>query len=1126
MVERDAPGRQSEARKKTRPEVDNLLTQTVDAQLLPPERFEQGKKGEIIDVLVGDDSVAILKDVEGHNEVLLVGFQGEKVDIVLDPSSHQIAENTYKVYVATKGGTESPWCESVAKIIKKLGYSVDLAKRYEDRWFSSGVSEIGINAGNDVEVDKILKAKRVFINVGPWGGELKNHRSGEQYFVFTQGNDQYAISAAPPFSNRGFITSEKLEALQDVQQLSFQTPGGKFTIQERASIINIADESGRVVSSYSGEKPVINPFNPQALYYLDDGKIFELDLSESVVRKARPAQQTQVKEKDLREFHLDPNGNYFVVRTGEQKIAIIERESGETVRTFDGAKGPTLLDQQGDILFIDTKNQLREIQTNFQAIPPGGSEVAEKRREEGLKRMQEKFAQLELRKVDKTKRAKISKKDVAETLRQSIAKQIGEEIETATDPDAIEDILDRLQALKEDPTNQAYTEVVDEFVGQVREKLSSIRTAELESQLNAFEKTLGGVESVGDTIGLGEQFAEILEFRQGIDITDPQVRRETAQRIRSLQTQKDTLTTKYQHELITVVKETLPQIQKLIEECGSVQELALLGSSTLVQQLEMMVMNVRNPEVRRELRGQYSQMRAEQRNRLEVTQRRIEAENRQRWAQVVDEAREDLEALKEQIAELSEAKEVDRFGRHPLVTAWRSKLFALPPELREIEEKRLEIILGAKKKDIDRREQLGAIGEAKELRFGEVTFPVFEEPPRIWQPKLLPREGGFSNWADLVFEDSQGRVWKPHPEHEVVVVADMEDEKTKETIERYRPQAAEYFEGLSRKVPDFDEHWRIAPYHMEKIEEVAETLNLQLIHHRGILILHGEAGTGKNVLAEMLANLSNREVITIACNENTVKEDLMYEFYYDPETGTYKLPSQLVEGIQTPGVIVLFDEINALKSGVAKLTNPLFDYRRRIFLTEGGKRREIIADPTVLFIGTMNPQNYAGVQPLSPEVKSRSRVVDIDYPPFEEMRGGRTHYRSDEAEILAAYMNNLSELRQEELRLCWDYVVNHDTSNGADRILIGDQTIEQDLRRIYDVIRVSNRLRRMYEAYQIGDSNEPMDFPVSLREATDIVMEMNHRQGVKEIIKRVIVPKIDDRRQKRMVEQTIDAILP
>lgn len=208
------------------------------------------------------------------------------------------------------------------------------------------------------------------------------------------------------------------------------------------------------------------------------------------------------------------------------------------------------------------------------------------------------------------------------------------------------------------------------------------------------------------------------------------------------------------------------------------------------------------------------------------------------------------------------------------------------------------------------------------------------------------------------------------------------------------------------------------------------------------------------------------------------------------------------------------------------MLNSLFDYRRRIFLPEGGGEREIIADPTVLFVAAMNPPNYASVTNLSPEVKSRGRVIDLDYPPFEERRDGRTYYRSDEAEMLAGYMDDLSELKQAEFRQVWDYVVNRDQTNGADVILEGNPGLESDVRRVYDVVRVANTLRGMYAAYQVGDSNEPMDFPTSLREVTDIVMEMNHRQGVKRIIKRVIIPKIDDRRQKKIVEDTIDGVMP
>jgi hypothetical protein len=65
----------------------------------------------------------------------------------------------------------------------------------------------------------------------------------------------------------------------------------------------------------------------------------------------------------------------------------------------------------------------------------------------------------------------------------------------------------------------------------------------------------------------------------------------------------------------------------------------------------------------------------------------------------------------------------------------------------------------------------------------------------------------------------------------------------------------------------------------------------------------------------------------------------------------------------------------------------------------------------------------------------------------------------------------------------------------------------------------------MYEAYQVGESTEPMDFPTSLREGSDIVMELNYRKDVLDSVMRVIPPKIDDRRQRKLVEESIKAEL-
>lgn len=145
---------------------------------------------------------------------------------------------------------------------------------------------------------------------------------------------------------------------------------------------------------------------------------------------------------------------------------------------------------------------------------------------------------------------------------------------------------------------------------------------------------------------------------------------------------------------------------------------------------------------------------------------------------------------------------------------------------------------------------------------------------------------------------------------------------------------------------------------------------------------------------------------------------------------------------------------------------------------------------------------------------------------IEEKRGGRTHYRSDEAEMLYSYVHVLEGLKQGEFKTAWDYVINRDTTNGGDRFLQANTRLETDIRRLYDSIRVANRLREMYQAYQVGESNEPMDFTTSLREMVNIALRMNHAQNVKDVARRVILPKIGDRRQRVMVSQTIDAVLP
>lgn len=1093
----------------------SLLSQVLETQLSSEGRFGNVVNGEVTGLeKIGNVIGVLSKTTDGHYSISVYDTHGNVNEIPLDPTLKEVLGNKTQGYIVIRNKKLA----AIKGYFTNLGYNGPENTTLTQQWLQR-TAQIFADGDGEARVEEMRRQPDFFIPAGPWQLSIKQDPNKGKLFELAVGDSKWFIDPRNP-TMKARLSSQEVSGLTRQQDQL----GANMKLEREQSGFRILDSVGKELMRLAGTEPCTDPANPNYLYFINTGRIYKLDLSGVSAQTARPVAEAQFQINDPKELKIDPYGNFLVVRQADGKLLILDKDAGNVAKSFDNVKGPVLLDEQGYILYVNSENKFVELQTNFQAIPVGGSEAAQKKREEELKAMQERFSSLELKKVQRQKGGGITEEDVANTLREAITRQIDEPLAQTTDPAAIEDIMDRLQGLKADPANQAYGEVVDEFIGKAREKLSGIRTTEFNGQLGEYEKSLEGVQSVGDTIGLDEEFARLLEFRQKTDITDPALRRNIEQRLRAIQTKKDSIVGQYQHELSDAIQQAFPNIEQLIKETGSSQELAMFGTTVEAQQFEMMLANIRDPKIRKELRDRLNAVKTEQRTGLEARGRQLDEEQRLRWAQVVDEAKEDLDSFRSQITELSESKEIDRFERNPLVTAWRTKIFALPPELRIIEEQKLEVILGSRKKDIEHRKELGAIGDTGELKFGQVSFPVYKEPPRIWRPVLLPISGAM--YADLAFQDEQGRVWHPNPDGRTPVVPDLSQEQTARMVERYKTQAEEYFKGIKREVPEYSDRWRISEYQMKKLEELAESINIQTSNHMGLTILEGEAGTGKNVLIDVLSNLANREVVTIACNENTAKEDLTYEFYYDPVKGTYKLPSRLIEALKRPGVVILFDEINTVKPGIVKMLNPLFDYRRKLVVNEGGVQQEVVADPTVVLVGTMNPQDYAGVDKLAETILSRADIIEVGYPPFEEMQGGRTRYRSDEAEMLYSYVHVLESLKQREFKLAWDYVVNRDTTNGADRLLQATPNLEKDVRRLYDGIRVANRLREMYQNYQVGASNEPMDFTTSLREMVNIALRMNHAQNVKDVAKRVILPKIGDRRQRVMVDKTIDAVLP
>lgn len=211
----------------------------------------------------------------------------------------------------------------------------------------------------------------------------------------------------------------------------------------------------------------------------------------------------------------------------------------------------------------------------------------------------------------------------------------------------------------------------------------------------------------------------------------------------------------------------------------------------------------------------------------------------------------------------------------------------------------------------------------------------------------------------------------------------------------------------------------------------------------------------------------------------------------------------------------MLDEINTLPPGVAKMLNPLLDYRRCLYLPDG---RVIKAHSSVIILGTMNPQHYIGVKPLSQEVKSRARVLFVDYPPTMRDR----KYAYDEALILSRYIDSLCDLSDAEFLIVWDYAVNNDAGNGGDKYITPERA--QDCAKLLVIIRSAQKIREAYRAFRTGESAEPIEFVFSMRETIDIATELIDNDNVKDAIKDVILPKVSDHLERKALNTIIDNV--
>jgi nitric oxide reductase NorQ protein len=153
-----------------------------------------------------------------------------------------------------------------------------------------------------------------------------------------------------------------------------------------------------------------------------------------------------------------------------------------------------------------------------------------------------------------------------------------------------------------------------------------------------------------------------------------------------------------------------------------------------------------------------------------------------------------------------------------------------------------------------------------------------------------------------------------------------------------------------------------------------------LHQHKDFVLIIGETGCGKTMLANHLGFMNKAPVLRVVINGGTRPDDLVGQFNPNPNPHN---PAKYVweDGPLTKclryGGIFVVDEMNMAPADILSMFHSIADDGRQIVLTQ--KDGEIIrAHKDFYLIATMNP-DYEGTKPLNLALKDRFRILTLSH---------------------------------------------------------------------------------------------------------------------------------------------------
>lgn len=160
------------------------------------------------------------------------------------------------------------------------------------------------------------------------------------------------------------------------------------------------------------------------------------------------------------------------------------------------------------------------------------------------------------------------------------------------------------------------------------------------------------------------------------------------------------------------------------------------------------------------------------------------------------------------------------------------------------------------------------------------------------------------------------------------------------------------------------------------------------------LMLKGPTGCGKTRFVEHMAARLGKELVTVACNEDTSATDLLGRHLL-VGGDTVWTDGPVTRAVRS-GAMLYLDEIAEARPDAIVVIHSLTDHRREVFLDRTGEKLK--APAGFMLVVSYNPGYQRSLREMKPSTRQRFLALAFDYPGEEnEVRIVVTESGADEA---------------------------------------------------------------------------------------------------------------------------------